>query len=61
MSALDMSEQERKIVARHAEHWRAWVESGQMVISGPALDAAGHLPPCDVNDLRRWDRPVNRG
>ena len=34
--ALDMSDEEREIMARHAEHWRSWVESGQMVIFGPA-------------------------
>ena len=39
--ALDMSEEEREIMARHAEHWRPWVESGQMVIFGPVLDASG--------------------
>jgi hypothetical protein len=37
--ALDMSNEEREIMARHAEHWRPWVESGQMVIFGPVLDA----------------------
>jgi hypothetical protein len=25
--ALDMSDEEREIMARHAEHWRPWVES----------------------------------
>jgi uncharacterized protein YciI len=39
--ALDMSGEEREIMARHAEHWRPWVESGQMVIFGPVLDASG--------------------
>jgi uncharacterized protein len=39
--ALDMSDQEREIMARHAEHWRPWVESGQMVIFGPVLDTTG--------------------
>ena len=39
--ALDMSDEEREIMARHAEHWRPWVESGQMVIFGPVLDASG--------------------
>ena len=39
--ALDMSDEEREIMARHAEHWRPWVEAGQMVIFGPVLDASG--------------------
>jgi hypothetical protein len=39
--ALDMSDDEREIMARHAAHWRPWVESGQMVIFGPVLDSSG--------------------
>jgi len=39
--ALDISDEEREIMARHADHWRAWVESGQMVIFGPGLDSSG--------------------
>jgi uncharacterized protein len=39
--ALDMSNEEREIMARHAEHWRSWVESGQMVIFGPVFDGSG--------------------
>ena len=39
--ALDLSEDEREIMARHAKYWRPWVESGQMVIFGPVLDASG--------------------
>jgi uncharacterized protein YciI len=39
--ALDMSEEEREIMARHADHWRPLVESGQMVIFGPVLDSGG--------------------
>lgn len=39
--ALDMSDEEREIMARHADHWRPWVESGQMVIFGPVLDSSG--------------------
>jgi uncharacterized protein len=39
--ALDMSEEEREIMARHAAHWRPWIDSGQMVIFGPVLDASG--------------------
>jgi uncharacterized protein len=39
--ALDMSDEEREIMARHADHWRPLVESGQMVIFGPVLDSGG--------------------
>jgi uncharacterized protein YciI len=39
--ALDMSDGEREIMARHAKYWRPWIESGQMVIFGPVLDASG--------------------
>jgi uncharacterized protein len=39
--ALDMSDEEREIMARHADHWRPWLESGQMVIFGPVLDSSG--------------------
>ena len=39
--ALDMSDEERAIMARHAEHWRPLVESGHMVIFGPVLDDTG--------------------
>ena len=39
--ALDMTEEEREIMARHAEHWQPFIESGQMVIFGPVLDSTG--------------------
>jgi uncharacterized protein YciI len=39
--ALDMTDEEREIMARHAAHWRPFVESGQMVIFGPVLDDTG--------------------
>jgi len=39
--ALDMSDEERQIMVRHAEHWRPLIESGQMVIFGPVLDSSG--------------------
>src|SRR5262249_7961963 len=39
--ALDMSDEEGEIMARHAEYCRPWVESGQMVIFGPVLDGGG--------------------
>ena len=39
--ALDMSDEEREIMARHAAHWQPWIEAGHMVIFGPVLDASG--------------------
>jgi uncharacterized protein len=39
--ALDMSDEEREIMAQHAAHWQPWIDSGQMVIFGPVLDASG--------------------
>ena len=39
--ALDMTDEERDIMARHAAYWRPWIESGQMVIFGPVLDSSG--------------------
>jgi uncharacterized protein len=39
--ALDMSEEEREVMLRHAAYWRPWIDSGQMVVFGPVLDASG--------------------
>jgi uncharacterized protein YciI len=39
--ALDMTDQEREIMGRHAAYWRPYLESGQMVIFGPVLDSTG--------------------
>jgi uncharacterized protein YciI len=39
--ALDMSDQEREVMGRHAAHWQPYIESGQMVIFGPVLDSTG--------------------
>ena len=39
--ALDMSDEEREIMARHSAHWRPLIESGQMVVFGPVLDDTG--------------------
>jgi uncharacterized protein len=39
--ALDMSDEERKIMGRHAAHWQPLVDSGQMVVFGPVLDSTG--------------------
>jgi uncharacterized protein len=39
--ALDMSDEEREVMSRHAAHWQPYIESGQMVIFGPVLDSTG--------------------
>jgi uncharacterized protein YciI len=39
--ALDMSGEEREIMARHAAYWQPFVESGEMVIFGPVIDGTG--------------------
>jgi uncharacterized protein len=39
--ALDMSDEEREVMGRHAAHWQPYIESGQMVIFGPILDSTG--------------------
>ena len=39
--ALDMSEEEREVMGRHAAHWQPYIESGQMVVFGPVLDSTG--------------------
>src|SRR6201989_2336817 len=63
--ALDLTDQEREIMARHAEYWRPWVESGQMVILGPGLRATvswglGVVEADDEEELRAFaaDDPV---
>jgi uncharacterized protein YciI len=39
--ALDMTDEEREIMGRHAAYWRPYVDSGQMVVFGPVLDQTG--------------------
>jgi uncharacterized protein len=39
--ALDMTEEEREVMGRHATYWQPLIESGQMVVFGPVLDASG--------------------
>ena len=38
---LDMSDEEREIMGRHAAHWQPLIDSGRMVGCGPGLDEAG--------------------
>ena len=39
--ALDMSDEEREIMSRHATYWQPYIDSGQMVVFGPVLDDTG--------------------
>ena len=39
--ALDMTDDEREIMGRHAAHWQSYIDSGQMVVFGPVLDDTG--------------------
>jgi uncharacterized protein YciI len=39
--ALDMTDAEREIMARHAAYWQPFIDSGQMVFFGPVLDDTG--------------------
>src|SRR4051794_16507659 len=39
--ALDMTDQEREVMGRHAAYWQRFIDSGQMVVFGPVLDGTG--------------------
>jgi uncharacterized protein YciI len=39
--AVDMTDDEREIMGRHAAHWQPYLESGRMVVFGPVLDDSG--------------------
>jgi uncharacterized protein YciI len=39
--ALDMTDEEREIMAQHAAHWQPYLDSEQMVVFGPVLDETG--------------------
>ena len=39
--ALDMTDDEREVMGRHAAYWQPFIDSGQMVIFGPVLDSTG--------------------
>jgi hypothetical protein len=45
--ALDISDEEREIMGRHAACWQPLIEAGQMVVVGPVLDSAGSWGRCD--------------
>ncbi len=57
--ALDMNDEEREIMSRHAAHWQPFIDSGQMVIFGPVLDGTGSwglgvVEAEDEEELRRF-------
>ena len=39
--ALDMTEEEREIMGRHAAYWQPLIDAGRMVVFGPVLDGTG--------------------
>jgi uncharacterized protein YciI len=36
-----MTDEEREIMGRHAAYWQPFIDSGQMVVFGPVLEAGG--------------------
>ena len=38
---LDLTDEERAVMERHAAHWQSLIESGRMVLFGPVLDGEG--------------------
>jgi uncharacterized protein YciI len=57
--ALDMTDEEREIMGRHAAYWRPFVDSGQMVVFGPVLDSTGSwglgvIEAEDADELRAF-------
>ena len=39
--ALDMTDEEREIMGRHAAYWKPYLDAGQMVVFGPVVDDTG--------------------
>jgi uncharacterized protein YciI len=39
--AVDMTDEEREIMGRHAAYWQPLIDSGHIVILGPVLDSTG--------------------
>ena len=59
--ALDMTDDERTIMERHAAYWQSFIDSGQMVLFGPVLDTTGswglgvvEAEDDDEDELRRF-------
>lgn len=65
--ALDMTDEEREIMGRHAAHWQPFIDDGRMVFFGPVLDGTGSwglgvVEAEDEDEIRRFaaDDPVVR-
>src|SRR3954471_23454583 len=39
--ALDMTDEEREVMGRHAAYWQPVIDAGRMVVFGPVLDSTG--------------------
>src|SRR5881398_2698163 len=57
--ALDMTDEEREIMGRHAAYWQPLVEAGRMVVFGPVLDDTGSwglgvVEADDEDELRKF-------
>jgi uncharacterized protein len=57
--AQDMTDEERDVMARHAAHWKPYLDSGQMVVFGPILDDTGSwglgvVEAADEQELRTF-------
>jgi uncharacterized protein len=57
--ALDLTDEERDVMTRHAAHWAPYIESGQMVVFGPVLDETGSwglgvVEASDEQELRTY-------
>jgi uncharacterized protein len=57
--ALDMTDEEREVMRRHAAYWQPFIESGQMVVFGPVLDSTGSwglgvIEADDEDELREF-------
>ena len=50
--AMTMSQDERDLMGRHADHWRPRIEAGHVVVFGPVADETGSWGLCvaDVDD-----------
>ena len=67
--ALDMTDEEREVMGRHAAYWQPLIEAGQMVVFGPVLDSTGSwglgvVVADDEEELRAFaadDPVVNSG
>jgi uncharacterized protein YciI len=57
--ALDMTDAEREIMARHADHWKPFLDAGRMVVFGPVLDGTGSwglgvVEAVDEDEIRQF-------